>query len=502
MKTRHLPRRSMLRGAAAAAVGLPMLEIMETKKAAAAEPRYFVIGYGGISVAEHTDVITPKTTGANWQVSRGMRPLFGNTLKDPLAMSFDYPSVQEDFSVVSGLKIPYKTGPGHRAGHPNQHTDTTSALLSGVPNTIGGTNFFTDSFETIRGPTSDFLVQQAIGEGRLHLRYRVQPVYYGEGAPLSSDRGQIGRLSVGVDGAGKLVSYEPVTSPRQAHRNLFQGFTPDATPTVDPAARAAWDLAQAKRQSVIDLVRRSADRLNARLGTIDRQRLERHFDEIRSLENRIAKLQPPAPPPTRKSGCTAMAEPTDPAVALPWSDETTRARIMTDLTYLAIACDRARSINLQFTMGSCYISARHITGYDPPYAKDVHQTGHTGDTTYQAMADIWAWHIKYLASLVHKLKTTPTATGNLLDQTAVVFVTEYGYLPKGQAPELPGELSSHSSRNMVALLAGRPGGLKPGRHFAMGNVVHPASVIVSAMRAVGVPKPLGQITTHIPELFG
>ena len=157
------------------------------------------------------------------------------------------------------------------------------------------------------------------------------------------------------------------------------------------------------------------------------------------------------------------------------------------------------------TLGSvtltCYISSKHITGRDNPYAKDVHQTGHASDS-YEDMADIWAWHVKYVASLVHKLKTTPTATGTLLDQTAVVFVTEFGYLPKGETPELPGELGSHSSRNMVALVGGRAGGLKPGRHFAMRNLVHPASAIVSAMRAVGVPKPLGEITAHIPELFG
>jgi hypothetical protein len=59
----------------------------------------------------------------------------------------------------------------------------------------------------------------------------------------------------------------------------------------------------------------------------------------------------------------------------------------------------------------------------------------------------------------------------------------------------------HSGENMVTLIAGRAGGLKPGKHLkATGK--HPVQVLISAMNAAGVATDtLGEISGQLPELF-
>jgi hypothetical protein len=91
---------------------------------------------------------------------------------------------------------------------------------------------------------------------------------------------------------------------------------------------------------VLDTAMASRDRPVSRVGTSDRQRLERHFDEIRALEERLA-----AAPPEATASCAAAGSRTDPAVggdspgsgsdditspSTGYSDEHRRARIMCD----------------------------------------------------------------------------------------------------------------------------------------------------------------------------
>jgi hypothetical protein len=52
---------------------------------------------------------------------------------------------------------------------------------------------------------------------------------------------------------------------------------------------------------------------------------------------------------------------------------------------------------------------------------------------------------------------------------------------------------------MSALIAGHAGGLKQGQHVVAKDV-HPASVVITAMNAVGVPGGLGEVTGGISAL--
>jgi hypothetical protein len=123
-----------------------------------------------------------------------------------------------------------------------------------------------------------------------------------------------------------------------------------------------------------------------------------------------------------------------------------------------------------------------------------------GQAGRDALAAGVAWHVKHWARLVQMLRDTPDSDGSsILDNTALVLTFEGGW---GQDPEQGTMGEAHSSENMVVLVGGKAGGLHmtPGRHIkADGH--HPVEVVNTAMKAVGVDKPLGEVSGTIDELF-
>jgi hypothetical protein len=167
--------------------------------------------------------------------------------------------------------------------------------------------------------------------------------------------------------------------------------------------------------------------------------------------------------------------------------EPKRARVMSDLLHMAFTCDLTRSATFVYTFAQCFIDTKALLGIQQT---DVHELGH-GAGSDEDKADAFAWHIEHFAYLVAKLRDTPEGAGSLLDNTVMVFMPEGGW----------DDGDPHSGENMVALIAGRAGGLRPGKHVqATGK--HPASVLISAMNAAGVATDtLGEITGKLPELF-
>ena len=173
---------------------------------------------------------------------------------------------------------------------------------------------------------------------------------------------------------------------------------------------------------------------------------------------------------------------------LGYADENRRAQVMTDLLHMALTCDLTRSATLAYTFAQCFIDTAELLGMQ---RTDVHELGH-GAGSDEDVADAIAWHVGHFATLVSKLRDTPEGDGNVLDNTVLVFLMEGGW----DAGE------PHTGENMVALVAGRAGGLVPGQHVN-GAGRHPASALISAMNAAGVATDqLGEISGGIDELFG
>jgi len=483
---RTLDRRTLLRGAGGAAIGLPFLELMFPRGVTAqTAPRRYIVCFAGMSLGRDnagklTDIV-PDRVGA------------GFDLKPPLQA---LAPIQDDVIVVSNLKIPVG-GPGGRLG--GFHKSSISPLLTGTaPLSIA---------PNCNGPTSDQLVAaHASFAGKTKIPFlslRVQADSYRGG-------GNVGVISW----KNATTKNDPIVSPSGAFQNVFAGFTPPSmmTPGGGPVAPdPAVDRMRREELSVLDMVSASATRLKARLGRPDLVRLERHFDEIRALELRLGTIpgDPKPMPPAAGNGCALPVKPgADPAVMLDTAEEAEvgyageeqRAQALTGVLAKALACDLTRVATLQYTCAQCFMNVDSLVGVK----MDLHELAHLStivggkDVAQQKVMEMYAWHMKHFAALAQQLKTTLGSDGRpLLDNTVMVFVNEGGLGPaEGKNP------AAHSTDSMMVITAGgRATGLKTGRHIRAAED-HTAKVVTSAMNAAGVMVPgLGEVQGRLEAMF-
>ena len=184
-----------------------------------------------------------------------------------------------------------------------------------------------------------------------------------------------------------------------------------------------------------------------------------------------------------------------------YSGEDKRANIFSELISMALACDLTRSISFMLTMAQSRMNLFDVIGAKTT----VHEVGHQGDGGFDyegglrifALADSVAWHVKHFARLVKLLRDMPEGSGSVLDNTVVILLFEGGH----GYDSADGSYSTHSTENMAALVAGGTGTLKSGVHLPMNHQAHPAQVLISGMKAVGVDSDLGEVTGHLPEMF-
>lgn len=500
----RISRRTVLRGLGVA-VGLPVLECMLDNRALAqgmSAPRRYALVFAGQSIGgdgwakdaqviagrrytEAGHFIAPAATGRGYTMTTPLTPLT---------------ALRDDFSIVSNLAIPFSRTSTDAAEVPpggayrEFHGGGKSPLLSGMRSTSG-------SFRA-NGITSDQVMATQVVGRTTHesLVYRAQPSWYLSGSSFA------GRQYISYKSEAERV--EAQTSPQLAFRALFQGFMP-----AGDREGAIFAFEQQKRLSVLDLVADKRQRLLGRVGAADRVRLDRHFDELRALEQRVMAL-----PPVTAGACRALGDPgPDPAVGgdnagsgsgdigtnTGYSNETERARLFADLIHMAFVCDLSRVATLQVT---CFQSHMNVfqptTALGRPIRADLHEVGHNGDDQNRgqlAVSTMLTWHVGHYAYLLDKLKNTPEAGGTVLDSSAIVFLPEGGHgtqLNDGSTPN-----QTHSVENMVVLVGGRAGGLRPGQHVD-GSGRHPVRALVAAMRAAGYTgDTLGEVSGHVDELF-
>lgn len=506
----RLNRRTVLKGVGGAVVGLPVLECMldghgeALAQSGAGLPKRYAIVFAGQSlggdnfpkdrqrvngqtITQGGHFIAPAQEGAGYALTTPLLPLAG---------------LEGDFSVVSNLYIPYSRNSTEAAEVPpagafrDFHGGGCSPLLSGVRSSAA--NFRAE------GPTSDQLVASLTpsSPGRVgSLVYRAQPSWYLSGSSYS------GRQYISYRAARDPITAQ--TSPQIAFNALFNGFTPSG---ADEQAR--HDFRQRMRLSVLDLIGDKRQRVLARVGSSDRSRLERHFDEIRALEERIRRL-----PPVATGECRVPVDPgADPAIGgdnagsgsdtiatnTGYSGETERARAFADLIHMAFVCDLTNVATLQITTFQSHMNVFPVTdALGLPIRADLHEVGHNGDQNnrgQQVVSTVLRWHMLAYAHLLQKLKDTPEGAGNLLDNSAIVFMPEGGHGPQLNDGGVT-DNQTHSTENMCLLVAGRAGGLQPGRHIRT-QQAHPGSVLLSAMQAVGYGgSSFGEVTVGLPALF-
>jgi hypothetical protein len=506
--TFRLPRRTVLRALGGVAVGLPALECMldshgEALAQGAGLPKRYAIVFAGQALGgdeweedrymiagerfqETGHFIVPPETGAGYSVTTPLQPLADLGLMN-------------DFSLVSGLRIPWSASSVEPADVPaggafrDFHGGGCGPLLC-------GTRSQSPSF-MCRSATSDQIVAASNpGSGLASLVLRAQPAWYLSGSSFA------GRQYISYRGDDDPI--EAQVSPLIVYRSLFDGFTPD-----DATESARHDFELRARRSVLSLITDKRQALVSRVGAADRVRLERHFDEIRQLELRIATMptgggacqKPMAPPEDTAPGENNAGSGSDSiATNTGYSDEHGRARLLADLIHMAFVCDLTRVATLQVTVFQSHMNVFPVTEMlGTPVRADLHECGHNGDQENRGQLPVsllLGWHASHYAYLLDKLKSTPEGAGTVLDNSAVIFMPEAGHGIQLNDNESINQ--THSVDRMVLLVGGRAGGLAPGRHIAATGQ-HPGKVLLTAMQAVGHEgDTFGEVTGTVPELMG
>ncbi|MGZ3460646.1 MAG: DUF1552 domain-containing protein, partial [Archangium sp.] len=249
---------------------------------------------------------------------------------------------------------------------------------------------------------------------------------------------------------------QPEYNPAALFTRLFGSFSPSSQPQVDPRATL--------RASVLDAVRDDAKRLQSQLGSADRARLDAHLTSISELRQQILAL-----PPQYTSACVKPQTVTQTNKDVNGNEPMAEvSKAMSDLLVMAWACDLTRVASYMFsgavndTVFSMLGQTRgnHDLTHDPNGQDQVH--------------DSVVWVVQQFAYLLERLKATPEAGGNLLDNSCILLSTDVA------------EGIAHSITDYPILVAGRAGGyLKSGLHVRSTSGENTSNVLLTCLKAVG-----------------
>ncbi len=420
-----LNRRTLLKGFGAA-IALPTLDAMLNSHGTAYAdgtpvPKRFATFFFGNGVILNR--WRPAATGSSWALTEELAPLA---------------NVKSYVNVVSGYKIKIPNLRGHHCG--------AAGILSGYPFIAlppGGAPYNSK----FGGPSVDQVTADEIGTTTTFPSIQIavsKRLTRGEGPTLQF-----------ISHRGPDSPLPQEFNPAALFSRLFAAFTP-RDPT-DPRDRL--------RVSVLDAVREDTRRLQAKLGASDRTRLDAHLESISEVRSRILAL-----PPVLTSSCVLPDAPTEDNHDIGGIEQLESvSRVMSDLLVLTWACDLTRVASYQFSgsVGSTVYSAigqtdgEHSLTHDAQRQNDVHAAV--------------VFVMNRFAYLLEKLKASPESTGNLLDNSCILFSSDVC------------EGLVHSITDYPILVAGRAGGfLKyPGIHHRSTSSENASDVLLACLRSVG-----------------
>jgi hypothetical protein len=419
-----LNRRSMLRGmvgGSAVFVGLPYLELMldsQPKTARAANDAVRIVTWfwgNGVNRARwFPGGVNNPVTGANY-------PLADHLL--PLQDVRDYVTIPTGYRNTCGQKITHHEG---------------MTLFNGF--TFDTECFPNQScqgfFSNAAGPTIDqvaadiFGAQTPVASVQLGVSKRISGADFGTTMHALSHRGLMDPLY-------------PERNPVQAYQRLFGNFTPPDDPS------------KPVRLGVLSSVHEQAKRLQARVGTRDKERLEAHLDGLSELELKISAL-PPA--------CEVPTAPTNQNEDIGGVEQLELVnQIMSDLVAYAFVCDVTRAASILFHEGAS------DTVFPGGGAGGHHNNSHLFSVNNGQEQDSgglagfntgFLFTMNSLAYFLRKLRDTPDGIdgSNLLDNSGVLAGSDC----------MDGWSHDFDSEQQVAcLVAGKAGGrlLHPGIHI-------------------------------------
>ncbi|MDB6077396.1 MAG: hypothetical protein JWO82_1143 [Akkermansiaceae bacterium] len=395
------PRRTFLKGIAAtlALPSLQQLRAAEGAAAAVASPTRMAFIY--IPNGVNLDLWRPTGSGAGFAMSKTLEPLA---------------DLREHFSVMRGLDHDKAMAHGDGAG---DHARANATFLTGcqVRKTAGA--------DIRAGQSVDQIAAHALsGQTRLSsLELSTDP-------PRSS-----GNCDSGYSCAYQFnLSWINETTPAPAERDprlVFEKMFGSGNPKEDARRRIY-------RKSILDFVMDDAKRMQQRLGSSDRAKVDEYLTATRDVEKRIEqaeKFRTEVPESLRPNGVP--------------DTYSAHIRLMFDMMHLAFQTDTTRVSSFLLA----HDGSNHT--FDEVGVPSAHHelSHHRGNPqTLEMIGKIDRFYIEQLGYFLRKLRDTEENGKSLLDQSMIVYG---GGIADG---------NRHNHDDLPVLLAGHGGGtLKPGR---------------------------------------
>jgi hypothetical protein len=365
---KHLPRRTFLRGVGTA-MALPLLDAMIPARTALAQTAANPTPHLGFIYFPHGAIMgqwTPKTEGANFELSPILKPLA---------------PFQKQLTVVSGLA-------NRPAVSPAVHAITPGTWLSCVHPRA--------SQDPFGGPTVDQIAARHIGQDTPFPSLEVATEVHGGGGSCDRDFGCSYAGTISFRTPSNPLPME--NDPRKLFQRLFgQGDTPEERKRISK-----------QYSSVLDLVSQEAADLQRTLGPQDRAMVSDYLDTVREIERRVEKMD--------ARDLSHVNIPDTPGGIPPTFEA--HINLLFDLIAVAYQANMTRVF--------AFMMAAEVSGltYNQIGVSDAfHPLSHHNNeqAKMDKLVKIQTYHTDIFAKFLAKLQKMPDGDGTMLDHSLILY---------------------------------------------------------------------------------
>ena len=413
-------------------VGLPWLETLHASSLLAAEGAAsstptrmaFIFFANGAIMPDWT----PAGTGKDYQLSKTLSPLA---------------PVKDDCLIISGLAHDKARANGDGAG---DHARCSAAFLTASePRKTGGAD--------------------------IHLGISVDQVaaqHAGQATPLPSlELGIEAGRQAGACDSGYSCAYQSNISWRSPNQPVAKEINPKLAferlfgmSFQDAKKREERDF---YRTSILDAVAEDAGRLQHRLSSTDRQKMDEYFTSVREIEQRIGRAAP-----NKRSMPQDLKLP----AGLP-SEMAEHIRLMYDVLALSFQTDSTRIATYMLANGGSNLRYAHLD-----IKEGHHQMSHHRENAdlVKNIQKIDQFLVAEFSRFLQKLKSIPEGNGTLLDHCQIVYGSGIS------------DANRHRHDDLPVVLAGKGSGtINTGRHLKLDKETPMANLFVSMLNRMNCP---------------
>lgn len=410
-------RRRFLKALGVGATALPFFRLLESSAvlgAGAARPMRLLAlctGFGG-----HWGYLRPPGVAAS-SSEVALTPellTYENSVLEPLKAFAPQMLVLEGIARTAGL-MPYASSSADKTYY-SGHDGYAPTAFTGAPVLEQPTG------NLPTGPSIDYVLGQELGNGTA-----VRSLQIG----IGSVRGipdQV-NLSYNMSGAAQPAIEDPAAFYRQMFGSA--GSPGGSTPVVDQSASIRRD----QDLSIVGALNSSAKRLHGRLGATEKTKLDDHLAALADIENRLKGQDGSGTvsyPPVVCDSPNMPAEGTGGNLK-----EATELHF--DVLTQAFACDRTRFVMADWGIDRGTVEV--LPGVTDLHGEVAHQLEESGGDpsqnippTTKAMTDLaklnmgklQRFYAEQLASLMTRMSQTPDGDGTLLDNTLIIWSSDFG----------------------------------------------------------------------------